>query len=405
MSTTGEKYKGNVVQVLLFLLILLAATYFFQTFIIRPAFRSAMVGLFAPPAARVEAQKGKDPIETEDFILNMSSQVKGIEAAPTKAPAPGTPVAATDTYEKSSGEWIVHAEKLGEEPIHIQPWVTFGIFSVFFGFIAAIVVTSMLPRQVGYISNKIEREIDNTINRIDEQTGDKISREEIERITSANSKDDLSPIEKQFGPVIVSEIEDVRAARRWKRNKILATKGLRLYMTRHFAEKYSNNVQGFAYGGAALLIVIIGIRGLKFIPPTQPSILLAAITLEFSMLTLLAVTLFYTEEEQRMDKLMRNLEESSEGQKYELINLVRTSQQQQRDLAAMVDYIQRQTDNLQRMADALTGANREYIIQVAQRAVAEYVTAETSMEITEKVIREKIDAALGQMFGNKQIEG
>jgi hypothetical protein len=100
-----------------------------------------------------------------------------------------------------------------------------------------------------------------------------------------------------------------------------------------------------------------------------------------------------------MDKLMRNLEESSEGQKYELINLVRTSQQQQRDLAAMVDYIQRQTDNLQRMADALTGANREYIIQVAQRAVAEYVTAETSMEITEKVIREKIDAALGQMFG------
>ncbi|MEP7219324.1 MAG: hypothetical protein ABI876_10430, partial [Bacteroidota bacterium] len=75
-------------------------------------------------------------------------------------------------------------------------------------------------------------------------------------------------------------------------------------------------------------------------------------------------------------------------------------------LASMVDYIQRQTDNLQRMADALTGANREYIIQVAQRAVAEYVTAETSAEITEKVIREKIDAALGQMFGNnRQIEG
>jgi hypothetical protein len=178
-------------------------------------------------------------------------------------------------------------------------------------------------------------------------------------------------------------------------------------MTRHFAEKYSNNVQGFAYGGAALLIVVIGIRGLKFIPPTQPSVLLLAITLEFTMLTLLAVTLFYTEEEQRMDKLIRNLEESSEGQKYELINLVRTSQQQQRDLASMVDYIQRQTDNLQRMADALTGANREYIIQVAQRAVAEYVTAETSREITEKVIREKIEDALGQMFGaqNKQIKG
>lgn len=103
-----------------------------------------------------------------------------------------------------------------------------------------------------------------------------------------------------------------------------------------------------------------------------------------------------------MDKLMTNLQESSEGQTYELINLVRTSQQQQRDLASMVDYIQRQTDNLQRMADALTGANREYIIQVAQRAVAEYVTAETSREITEKVIREKIEGAMAQMFSSNR---
>ena len=242
--------------------------------------------------------------------------------------------------------------------------MTFGIFGIFFGFIIAVIVTAMLPRQIGYIANKIEREIDATIDRIDEQTGDKISREEIERITAPNSKDDLTPIEKQFGPVIVSEIEDVRNARKWKRNKLVFTKGLRLYMVRHFSEKYSNNVQGFAYGGAALLIVIIGIRGLKFIPPTQPSILLAAITLEFSMLVLLAVTLFYTEEEQRMDKLMRNLEESSEGQKYELINLVRTSQQQQRDLASMVDYIQRQADNLQRRTAICERAYRLLVDEV-----------------------------------------
>src|SRR5207248_5413915 len=106
--------------------------------------------------------------------------------------------------------------------------------SAFFGFIVAILVTAILPRQIGYISNKIEREIDGTIERIDEQTGDKVSREEIERVTSANSKDDLSPIAKEFGPVIVSEINDVRAANAWKRNKILVFKGLRLYMTRHF---------------------------------------------------------------------------------------------------------------------------------------------------------------------------
>jgi hypothetical protein len=388
MSTTTQKYKGNPVQLLLFLAILAIAAYAFQTMVIRPAFKAAMFGLFAPEEVKAHPQ---DEIFSPEFLFDITGKEKTIEK---------------DQYQKSAGEWVVKAEKLGEDPIKIQPWVTFGIFSLFFGFIVATVITTILPRQIGYRSNKIEREIDNTIGRIDEQTGDKVTREEIERITAANSRDDLSPVAKEFGPVIVNEIEDVRAANRWKRNKLLFTKGLRLYMTRHFSEKYSNNVQGFAYGGAAILIVVIGIRGLKFIPPTQPSILLAAISLEFTMLTLLAVTLFYTEEEQRMDKLIRNLEESSEGQKYELINLVRTSQQQQRDLASMVDYIQRQTDNLQRMADALTGANREYIIQVAQRAVAEYVTAETSREITEKVIREKIDEAMSQMFSpsNKQIK-
>jgi hypothetical protein len=390
MSGNNEKFRSNIVQFLLFLGLMALFAYGFQEFVIRTQFRNAMFSLFAPPDHR--ADHG-DHVASEEFIFDQTGVRRTLDK---------------DGYNKEPGEWIVKAETLGEAPIVIQPWLTFGIFSIFFGFVLAVFVTAMLPRQIGYIANKIEREIVNVVDRIDEQTGDKVSREEIERITAPNSKDDLSPIAKEFGPVIVNEIEDVRAAKRWKRNRILITKGLRLYMTRHFAEKYGNNVQGFAYGGAALLIVIIGIRGLKFIPPTQPSILLAAISLEFTMLLLLAITLFYTEEEQRMDKLIRNLEESSEGQKYELINLVRTSQQQQRDLASMVDYIQRQTENLQRMADALTGANREYIIQVAQRAVAEYVTAETSMEITEKVIREKIDAALGQMFGgqnSKQISG
>ncbi len=387
MSTNTEKYKGNIIQVLLFLGILALTTFAFQNLIIKPLFKKAMVGLFAPPELQAKYQGG-DVLTNEDFIFDASN--RAVLAGPNA------------TYEKSAGEWVIRAEKLGEDPIRIQPWITFGIFSLFAGFIIAVLVTSMLPRQIGYVSNKIEREIDSTVDRIDEQTGDKLTRDEIERITAPNYKiksDEVKAINTEFGPVIVNEIKDVQNAKRWMRNKLLVFKGLRLYMTRHFAEKYANNVQGFAYGGAAILIVVIGIRGLKFIPPTQPSVLLAAITLEFTMLTLLAVTLFYTEEEQRMDKLMRNLEESSEGQKYELINLVRASQQQQRDLAAMVDYIQRQTDNLQRMADALTGANREYIVQVAQRAVAEYVTKETSMEITEKVIREKIDSALSQMFG------
>lgn len=380
MSSKAENSGSNVVAFILFLAVLAFAAWLFQTQVMERAFRSTMVSLFAPTEVQAE-DHGQDKIVTDEFILDMSSG-QGDEEF---------------DYTKSSSEWVVAAEKLGEDPIVLQPVLTFGILSAFFGFVIAIIVTAMI-RKVGYVARKIDREIIHTINRIDEQTGDKISREEIERITAAHSKDDLTAIEKEFGPVIVDEIDDVRGARKWQKNPLQVFKGLRLYMTRHFSEKYSNNVQGFAYGGAAILIVVIGIRGLKFIPPTQPSILLAAITLEFAMLMLLAVTLFYTEEEQRMDKLIRDLEESSEGQKFELINLVRTSQQQQRDLASMVDYIQRQTTDLKRMADALTGANKEYIIQVAQRAVAEYITQERSEEITERVIRERIEQAMKQMF-------
>lgn len=388
MSSSATQKGTNIVAFLVFLGITALATYATQKLFFEPQFRSLMIGFFAPEGEikteAMNASKGDQVIHPGEFILDMSDKTEGVSE--------GEPV-----YTKGSGQWIIQGEKLGEEPIIIDPWMTFGILSAFIGFIIAVLLTAMIPG-LGYIHGKIKREIGHTIDKIDEQTGDKISREEIVRITAANAKDDLTAIEKEFGPVVVDEIEDVRAANQWKKTPFLVFKGLRLYMTRHFAEKYSNNVQGFAYGGAAILIVIIGIRGLKFIPPTQPSVLLAAITLEFAMLSLLAVTLFYTEEEQRMDKLIRDLEESSEGQKFELINLVRTSQQQQRDLASMVDYIQRQTGDLKRMADALTGANKEYIIQVAQRAVAEYITQERSEEITERVIRERIESAMRQMF-------
>lgn len=384
MSSKVDRYKTNPLSTLVFVAIIAVVSWVFMEFVMTTAFRNAMMGLFAPTEVKTEMHENPNLILEDEFILDMSGGTGNVEEF---------------DYSKGSGQWAVRSEKLGEDAIIIDPWMTFGILAIFTGFIIAVIVTSMIPR-FGYVARKIEREIEHTIDRIDDQTGDKISREEIERITAHNSNDDLTAIEKEFGPVIVDEINDVRNAKKWKRQPYLFTKGLRLYMTRHFAEKYSNNVQGFAYGGAAILIVVIGIRGLKFIPPTQPSILLAAITLEFALLLMLAVTLFYTEEEQRMDKLIRDLEESSEGQKFELINLVRTSQQQQRDLASMVDYIQRQTTDLKRMADALTGANKEYIIQVAQRAVAEYITQERSEEITEKVIRERIEDAMRQMFNN-----
>lgn len=69
------------------------------------------------------------------------------------------------------------------------------------------------------------------------------------------------------------------------------------FMRRYFAHRYSNDVSGLAYMGAAMLIAVIGLRGLKIIPPTQPTPVLSAISLEFCLLMLLGITLYFTPEE------------------------------------------------------------------------------------------------------------
>jgi hypothetical protein len=62
---------------------------------------------------------------------------------------------------------------------------------------------------------------------------------------------------------------------------------------------YENNVQGWAYIGAALLIGLIGLRGMKIIPKEHPSYLLFGLELEFSLLLLLGSVLFFKPEESR----------------------------------------------------------------------------------------------------------
>jgi len=54
-------------------------------------------------------------------------------------------------------------------------------------------------------------------------------------------------------------------------------------------------------GGAVLIIIIIGLRGLKFIPPTQPSLVLFALGLEFTLLITYALTLMYTRQDEESE--------------------------------------------------------------------------------------------------------
>jgi hypothetical protein len=173
-------------------------------------------------------------------------------------------------------------------------------------------------------------------------------------------------IKEYYSDFVLKEIEDTTLGLQYSRNRLRFMRGLRLYMSHHFTEKYSNNVTGFAYGGAAILIVIIGIRGLKFIPATKPSMILAAISLEGSLLALLAFGLVYTEEEERMDKMLKKMEDANKSQLETM-----------RDVA----------EDMHSMSGALVGGTSELIKRKVEEAIAESLSSDDSVK---KVVSEKV---------------
>jgi hypothetical protein len=281
-----------------------------------------------------------------------------------------------DGYTKKFGEWYVKCPKLGEEAIVLE-WWGFLILSFDVGFILAMVVTMMMPPGIGYISQKFEREIANTKTKIRLNTGfnketvemialrdvdfEKFYNEnpnyvkqvfakvwartqpdhevaasrqqgnsmanimaafrnafdaevQVAGILAFRNETIYGRIQESYSEAVMTEIENLKAAQDWQHGRWAIGKALRLYMVHHFTERYANNVTGFAYGGAAILIIAVGIRGLKFIPATRPSVIMLAILLEFSLLALMAISLFYTEEEERMDKMLKKMEDSGKSQ-------------------------------------------------------------------------------------------
>ncbi len=312
-----------------------------------------------------------------------------------------------DGYSKDAGMFYAKAPNLGEKPIYLDPYIGFIIISLVGSIICMLIVTMVLPTSLGFMATLFDRQIDNTKTKIRLQTGfnDEIvevlimpdnklaemSNEEVEQIfrivwnrtvpdEMASAKqmlrfDDVfdentdivvfrreslfGRIKEYFSDFVLKEIEDTRDGLKWRKNHFILMSGLRLYMAHHFTEKYSNNVTGLAYGGAAFLIVAVGIRGLKFIPAQQPSLILLAISLEFSMLMLLAITLIYTEEEERSDKMLKKLEDASKGE---------------------LEVLRGQQHDIHQLANALVGQTAEIIKNRVEQAIEEYMTSGSNIE-------------------------
>ena len=310
-------------------------------------------------------------------------------------------------YSKKNHEFYAKAPKLGDYAIIIEPHVCLSVLSMVLALLVTGLITAFLPTGIGYMSALFYNQIEATKVKLRLQTGltdeiielivmpdDQLRNRDVNEIRSAfrtiwertiledlNSShtaitfddvyfDDIDIVvfrnqvmykrmKEFYSSFLLTEIEDAKNGILWSANHFKLGSGLRLYMTHHFCEKYQNLVTGLAYGGAAFLIVAIGIRGLKFIPADKPSIILLAISLEFAMLALMATTLVYSEGEERMDKIMKKMEDGNR-------NLLDAQRGQQADIHMLTN--------------ALVGQTSTIIKERVEKAIEEFMTSNDEVE-------------------------
>lgn len=186
------------------------------------------------------------------------------------------------------------AEYIFRPLIALAPLVLVG------GFVLAGLLTSLFTGALGYLAQKIEREILVALDRLafaqfGEHTPEEI-KQLIREIARADARrlHDLSDIYS----MPYTDLELLQKALLWREatglNRIVKTHdAVKFYMREYFTDRYSNAILGLVYMGAAVLIIVIGIRGLKFLPATDPSVVLAALGLEFMLLITYASILMY----------------------------------------------------------------------------------------------------------------
>ena len=186
-----------------------------------------------------------------------------------------------------------------------NPFLTLVLQSALFGLALSIIISSLLPESLGYMRQKIDREVVNTIEKISQLKygfhSDDNYREIYNDILTADLRN-LQSYTEEWN-MTIEDLRTLHKAVKWLDGGLFyrlinVNDGIRMYMRYYFTVQYSNAVLGLVYIGAAILIIIIGLMGLKFIPPTEPSLVLFALGLEFSLLIVYAVTLMYSRQEE-----------------------------------------------------------------------------------------------------------
>jgi ABC-type multidrug transport system fused ATPase/permease subunit len=186
-----------------------------------------------------------------------------------------------------------------------------------FSFLLSLIFTSILPKKIGLMSHKIERELINVLDKIHYDIygfySNTNNKELIDEILNADSR--LLHNYSDKWKVLHEDLKIIQKALKWRNGNFLYRifhpwAGLGFYLRFYFTEKYGNFILGLVYIGAAVLIIIIGMRGLKFVPSTQPSIIFFALGLEFSVLLTYAFTVMYSRSDSESEQEQSNKSEN-----------------------------------------------------------------------------------------------
>lgn len=222
--------------------------------------------------------------------------------------------------------------QFGEAQFFLNPILSFIAFDLFFGFGVAVIIGFAV--RLPFFKQRVMHTVSDVKKRLMLQLS--ATKEEVESIIRNDPDNNTRLLARRDDINIESvqnELEAINSAQRYLDGKGSPLQGLAMYMKFHFVENYANNVQGLAYAGAAFLIIVVGVRGLKFIPAVKPSPILFALGVEFTMLCLLAITMLYTEEEERTDRILKQMVDAVKGGKGQKAVAQMVEQEQQLQLS------------------------------------------------------------------------
>jgi hypothetical protein len=198
----------------------------------------------------------------------------------------------------------------GQTLYFVNPYYAFMPLHIFLAGVVAFLVSMFLPKgsSIAWVRGKVLREFERVGFLLEKQFD--AHDVDLAAILGVNSDQREHLLRFTTLPqVVINEIDDYIAIRSWVEGKSgNPLTPIKFYFRYRISAAYGNLIQGLVSGGAAILIFVIGLRGLKLIPQEEPSLILMALSIEFILLIVLMFTFAGSAQEERLDRVVKELE-------------------------------------------------------------------------------------------------